>query len=245
MDDDAILEACGRPPRDTVAYGPHPDQTIELRGDPAAPPVVVVHGGFWRPSIDRTHAGPMSDALADAGFAVATLEYRRVPGDPDASVADLRAGLAALEPLLADPPVVVGHSAGGHLALLAAATMPIRAALGLGPVASLGVADALHLGEGAVRAYLGVPAADRPDLDPAELPGAPVPVTILHGEEDEVVPLALSAAYLEGHRATRLVPLPRVGHFAVIDPRTPTFARVLEEVRALAGNLSAPGRRGR
>ena len=235
MDGSSILEAHGRPPRDTIAYGAHPDQVIELRGDPSAPPVLVVHGGFWRQGTDRTHAGPMSDALAVAGFAVATLEYRRVPGDPDASVHDLHAGLAALEPLLAPAPVVVGHSAGGHLALLAAATMPIRAALGLGPVASLRVAESLGLGDGAVRAYLGAAAAERADLDPGELPDAPVPVTILHGEEDEVVPIAVSAAYRDRHRSARLVPLPGAGHFAVIDPRTPAFSLVLGEVRALAG----------
>lgn len=235
MDDSSILNERGRDPRATMPYGTHPDQMIELRGDPEAPPVVVVHGGFWRPSIDRVHAGPMSDALADAGFAVATIEYRRIPGDPDATVADLAAGLTALEAVLAGPPVVVGHSAGGQLALLAAATHRIRAAVALGPVASLRIADALHLGEDATSAFLGCPAESRPDLDPRELGDPSVPVTIVHGEEDEVVPLAGSAAYLERHRAARLVQLPGVGHFAVIDPRSRAFARVLEEVRSLAG----------
>lgn len=235
MDDPSILEAHGRPPREIIRYGAHPDQTIELRGDPGAPPVVVVHGGFWRPSFDRVHAGPMSDALADAGLAVSTPEYRRIPGDPDATVADLRAALAVLDGHPAGPPVLVGHSAGGHLALLAAVTMPIRGAIGLGPVASLRLADALDLGEGAVRAYLGRPATDRADLDPRELADPPVPVTIVHGEEDEVVPLALSAAYLERHRSTRLVQLAGVGHFAIIDPRTSTFATVIDEVRGIFG----------
>ncbi|MBI5160953.1 MAG: alpha/beta hydrolase [Micrococcales bacterium] len=235
MDDDSILDERGRAPRAVTRYGEHPDQVIELRGDSAAPPIVVVHGGYWRPEIDRAHAGPMSDALAEAGFAVATIEYRRVPGDPDATVDDVRSALTGLKSALAGPPVVVGHSAGGHLALLAAATLRIRAAVALGPVASLRLADALHLGDDAARAFLGGAAEGRADLDPRELADPPVPVTIVHGEEDEVVPLAVSAAYLERHRAARLVQLAGVGHFGVIDPRTPAFARVVDEVRALAG----------
>lgn len=214
-----------------LRYGDHPDQVVELRGDPAHPLVAVVHGGFWRPAFDRTHAGAQSDALADAGFRVATVEYRRIPGDPDAAIGDVRAALAAVD----GRAVVVGHSAGGQLALLLAAVdPPVRAVVALGPVASLRLAEALDLGDGAVADHLGAPAAARPDLDPLELPDPAVPVTILHGADDRVVPLEVSEAYVARHPSTALIVLPGAGHFPGIDPRAPEFGRVIEVVRALA-----------
>lgn len=71
------------------AYGPHPDQVVELYGAPRGPLVMVVHGGFFRPEVDRTHARLQAKALAAEGYWVALAEYRRVAGDPAASIADL------------------------------------------------------------------------------------------------------------------------------------------------------------
>lgn len=244
MEDDSILSRRGRAPDRVVRYGPHPDQTIEFRGDPAHPLVAIVHGGFWRPAMDRAHTGAQADALADAGFRVATLEYRRVPGDPDATVSDLRAALEELGGP-GSPPVVVGHSAGGHLALLLAATgAPIRAAVGLGPVASLRRADALRLGDDAVGAFLGTGASARRDLDPAELPHPGVPVAILHGDADAIVPLGVSEDYVAAHPAASLEVLAGAGHFPVIDPDAPEFARVVAAIRAAHGGARAQSAAG-
>ncbi|WP_374192974.1 alpha/beta hydrolase [Streptomyces sp. MBT55] len=110
-----------------------------------------MHGGAWRSRYDRVHASPLADFLARRGFAVANVEYRRggddIPqqrgggGGPVPAGADPVAGrwpetfddvAAALDamPVLAarELPgadvrriVVTGHSAGGHLALWAAA----------------------------------------------------------------------------------------------------------------------------
>jgi acetyl esterase/lipase len=94
--------------------------------------VIFLHGGFWRSSYDRAHAGPLSEALAAAGFAVCAPEYRRTgqpeggwPGtfDDVAAAVDTLPQLAAQVSCgMADPDRVVlaGHSAGGHLALWAA-----------------------------------------------------------------------------------------------------------------------------
>lgn len=232
MEDDSILSRRGRAPEATLRYGEHPDQLVELRGAEGDPLVAIVHGGFWRPGLDRAHTGAQADALADAGFRVATVEYRRVPGDPDATVDDVRAALDAIGP----GAVVVGHSAGGHLALLLAVTgAPLRGAIGLGPVASLRRADALDLGDGAVQAFLGDIASSRRDLDPAELPDPAVPAVILHGDADEIVPVGVSADYVAGHPSAELIVLPGAGHFPPIDPDTPEFARVVDVVRRLAG----------
>ena len=96
------------------------------------PLVIFLHGGFWRSAYDRVHVGPLSEALAAAGFAVCAPEYRRTgqpaggwPGtfDDVAAAVDVLPQLAAQVSCgVADPDRVVlaGHSAGGHLALWAA-----------------------------------------------------------------------------------------------------------------------------
>src|SRR5690606_161093 len=126
-----ILTRPAPPPDQTVRYGDHPDQVIDLRRPaadrPTRPLVAVIHGGFWRADYDRTHTAPLAADLAGRGHPVAQLEYRRTgqpgggwPGTFD----DIAAAMAALERWAADalgagalPPVLLGHSAGGHLAL--------------------------------------------------------------------------------------------------------------------------------
>ena len=92
----------------------------------------MVHGGFWAAEWDRAHAAPQSDGLAEAGYVVATVEYRRVgagggwPGtfDDVALLTDTVPGLvreAVGDRVDVDRTVLVGHSAGGHLAAWAAA----------------------------------------------------------------------------------------------------------------------------
>ncbi|MGC1212429.1 MAG: alpha/beta hydrolase, partial [Micromonospora sp.] len=139
-------------PDATVAYGDHPEQVADLRrpvGDgPARPLVIVVHGGFWRAEYDRRHTGPMAAALAALGHPVAQVEYRRT-GQPGGgwphTLTDVLAGVAALPGLAAAalpgrvaavPPILVGHSAGGHLALYVAARAPetVGGVLALAPV---------------------------------------------------------------------------------------------------------------
>lgn len=58
-------------PERTISYGPAADQLYDVRspGQPAKDvTVIVVHGGFWRPGYDRSHAGAQSAALAAHGI---------------------------------------------------------------------------------------------------------------------------------------------------------------------------------
>ncbi|MET9196059.1 prolyl oligopeptidase family serine peptidase [Streptomyces olivaceus] len=135
-------------PDGTAAYGELPDQVVDFyaprgAGGPggAAPVVVVLHGGSWRAPYDRRHISPFAGFLAQRGFAVASVEYRRGargPGGEDAgepvagrwpdTFDDVAAAVDALPELVrrhlpgADVRrmVLTGHSAGGHLALWAA-----------------------------------------------------------------------------------------------------------------------------
>lgn len=187
--------------------------------------VALLHGGFWRPSYDRVHLRPMAVALSELGWEVANVEFRRVPGDPDATVSDVRAALDFLQ-----PDVITGHSAGGHLALWAAATLGLKA-VALAPVADLRMAEELDLNSGAVKAFLGSPAAQRPDLDPMLLP--PTGATLVHGELDTVVPIGLSHAYVKQHPDSGLVRLPGTAHFELIDPRSDAWTIVIQELQRL------------
>ncbi|MBO4208036.1 alpha/beta hydrolase family protein [Micromonospora echinofusca] len=258
----AVLTRPAPPPDVTVAYGGHPDQIADLRrpaGRPGSPRplVIVIHGGFWRSEYDRGHTGPLAADLATRGYPVAQLEYRRTgapgggwPGTLD----DVRAGVAALPALVSgalpgattdDPPILLGHSAGGHLALHAAATAPSRVGgvLALAPVADLAEAYRLDLDGGAVAALLGGGPAEVPDRYAVADPYSSVPnstrTVIVHGVRDEQVPIMLSRAYVTANRAagaeTTLIELPDCEHFGLIDPTSmawPTVTKALESLHS-------------
>jgi len=240
VEDESVLSRPSRELDDVVAWGPGPDDVADVRhGDPALPLVILIHGGFWRPAYDRVHVRATTEALADEGFTVAAPEYRRVPGDPDATVEDVAASLAVLPAQLAGRHdgrvVVLGHSAGGHLALWAAVAAPapgLALTVALGAVGDLVLADRDDLGAGAVRAFLGCPAVERPDLDPAQLPPPATPVTLVHGLEDEIVPVGQARAYADATPGAEVVELYDAGHFAVIDPWSDSWTAVVRAVRA-------------
>lgn len=239
-DDESILERPSAPLDAVVRWGEGPDDVADVRyGDPARPLVVLIHGGFWRPAYDRVHVRATTEALAREGWTTAAPEYRRTPGDPDATTSDVGVALAALPSLLADHHdgrvVVLGHSAGGHLALWAASAAPapgLVLTVPLGAVASLALAEADDLGAGAVGAFLGAAAADRPDLDPVLLPTPFSQVTLVHGAEDGIVPPNQASAYAAAHPRARVVEVAGCGHFGVIDPEADAWHAVVGAVRA-------------
>jgi acetyl esterase/lipase len=242
-EDRGILARPAPPPAGTWAYGRAPGQVADLYLPPAGteaprPPAVVllVHGGFWRPEFDRRHLRPMASAVAAAGHPTVLVEYSRAPGEPDLALADLLLAVATVDDVLDTAPglLVAGHSAGGHLALLLAgrSPVPVAGALALAPVADLAMAERLELDDGAAVAFLGQPASGRPDLDPARLPAPGCAVTLVHGDEDTLVPVGLSESYGRG-RPVRLVRVPGCGHFELIDPLSTAWPVVMGELTAL------------
>ncbi|HZR94987.1 MAG TPA: hypothetical protein VFA56_04795 [Gaiellaceae bacterium] len=197
-------------PVETIEYGPHPDQVVDLRGDGRT--LMVVHGGFWRPHYARDVMAAFAIAFAHAGWRTANVEYRRLgPGRWREQLEDVAAAAASVR-----PDVVVGHSAGGHLALW------------LGGVSLAGVCDLeearrLRIGDDAVREFLGDadPSVAQPALDAANV--------LVHGTRDDRVPIELSRSYAE-RSGCELVELDGADHFDVIDPRYARFDEIIAAV---------------
>jgi acetyl esterase/lipase len=236
----AVLSRGAEKPDRIVAYGADPDQTMEVRTgrDHARerPLVVLIHGGFWRPDIDRVHLRPMADALAAAGWTVALPEYARVTRDPAPTLADLTLILNQAATSVENHNgaiILIGHSAGGHLALWAAAAgvCPVlTGTLALAPVADLLLAHELGLGNGAVSRFLGADPVSRPDIDPRQMAAPVTAAAIVHGVDDETVPLVVSESYVAAHPQVRLSAIPGAGHFALIDPLAPVWSTVTAEL---------------
>jgi acetyl esterase/lipase len=242
-DDLSVLTRPARSPDEVVSYGSDAEHIADVRfgtaGARSRPLVLIVHGGFWRPQYDRQHTGPMAEAIASAGWTVASAEYRRVPGEPDKTLNDVSEALAVLPAKISNnngTVLLIGHSAGGHLVLwltVARHTPQLAGTLALAPAADLQLAHELNLGDGAVKAFLGADPRTRPDADPRQLPSPQVPATIVHGERDVVVRPAVAESYAAAHPNVRLVKLAGVGHFAPIDPLSATWPTVLRELRRL------------
>jgi acetyl esterase/lipase len=244
-----VLNRTGSPPDAEIRYGPGPEQIADLRLPLRRVPVstvVLLHGGFWRSGYDRNHVRPMADGLAEAGYAVATPEYARTGagGGWPSTFDDVRLAVARLPELVGDSVgcndvVLVGHSAGGHLALWCAGLDLLDAYAGvvaLAPVADLVAAFRLDLDGGAVRALLGGSPEQVPDhydaADPSRLPVPTGRVVVLHGEEDAQVPVAGSIRYAD-HTGADLRLLPGVEHFGLIDPTSAAWPAVLSAVRSV------------
>lgn len=235
-------------PDRTTEYGSHPDQVYDVRlpeGTPRAT-LVLIHGGYWRQEFDRSHVAAQANGFVELGYAVAVIEYRRTGGDggwPQTGedvAAAVRAVLADDE--LPSPCILVGHSAGGHLALWCAATaadhdLQVDGVLALAPVANLKTADSLDLDDGATRALLGGRASEVPEVyaaaDPTKLPSPACRVIICHGDADEVVPVDLSRYYCGAHSRADLHIWPGIGHYDWIDPRTPAFGFAVAQTARL------------
>ena len=216
-----------RPADHRIAYGAGAEQFGDLRlptGPGPHPVVVLVHGGCWLSAYGLDYMGAMADALAEAGIASWSIEFRRVgspgggwPGtmlDVGAAIDHLRV-LARSHPLDLGHVALSGHSAGGHLVLWAAARgkqspssplysadpLPVRGVVALAPIADLAASVTAErpLCNGSAAQLLGgAPSelADRYALaSPSELLPLGVPYVIVNGEQDPIVPVAHVTAF--------------------------------------------------
>jgi acetyl esterase/lipase len=248
----------------SYSYGPDRSQRCDLRlprGPGPHPLIVLVHGGSWQARYGKIVMRGVAGDLARRGWATWNIEYRRVGngGGWPSTFEDVAAAIDYLPRVDAnlqlDNVTLLGHSAGGHLALWAASRGRLQAgapgALGDRPavevariISQAGVVDLagayVRWRGGAVRALMGASPEERPDRysvgDPMELLPPGVPVVLIHGLEDETVSVELSRNYARAARAAgaqvELVEIAgRAGqHRAHIDPRGVAWATAVRHL---------------
>ena len=247
------------PPADArLPYGPDPNQFLELRVPKTKGPhplAINIHGGFWRAKYSLDHAGHLCAALTARGIATANLEYRRV-GNPDGAwpntFADIRNAYQFLRQnatkhnIDARKILIMGHSAGGQLALCLAAHEPIvTRVISLAGVVDLQRAYQLHLSNDAVVEFLRGTPAEIPDhyreADPTQLSLPQARQRLIHGSADDIVPAAFSRDYVAAKQKragnakedVHLLEISGADHFDLIDPRTSAWKQVEQTVLQL------------
>ena len=254
-----------------LAYGPAVDQRGDLRvpaGDGPHPVVVTLHGGFWQLPWDRRLMNALCADLAARGIATWNVEYARTgqrrggwPGtfEDVANAVDHLDVLAAEHALDVERVVVLGHSAGGHLALWTASRAGLPAGapgakprvrpcavVSLAGIGDLAAAARDGVGGGAVAGLLGGDPDKEPEryalASPYERLPLGVPQLLVHGDEDEVVPLRLAAAYQARARELgddcELAVAIGSDQFGLLDPADAGWDEVL---RSLSGRLGIGG----
>lgn len=201
-----------------LAYGPGERQRIDVFrcGQPSAPMLAFVHGGYWQRN-DRRGFSCMAEGPLALGLDVALIGYTLAPAASlSGIVAEIRAALALLRADCGERRLVVsGWSAGGHLAATVAedadAGLAISGIFELAPIAGTSLNDALNLTAAEVEA-----------LSPIRRlrPGTP-PVAVMYGAGELPELRRQSDAYHAARLARGLdgplIPVPGADHFTVLD----------------------------
>lgn len=222
----------GSPGAQRYTYGDHPSQYAELSvpaGTGPVPVVVILHGGFWLTQYDADLGRPLAADLVPRGWATLNVEYRRVGrsrtaggGGWPTTMTDVATAVDRLATegerlapgrLDLDRVVVLGHSAGGHLAgwLGGRPTLPsgtpgadpvVRVS---GVVAQAGVMDLVGaaeegVGGQAVPGLMGGGPGRLPEAYALASPLARLPFGIpsicVHGRADSIVPISQSERFV-------------------------------------------------
>ncbi|HRE05913.1 MAG TPA: alpha/beta hydrolase [Opitutaceae bacterium] len=236
---------------------------VSLRLDACTPPgpgpfpvAILVHGGGWsggtRTGAEKPGSGaditPWFSTFTEAGFVWFSIDYRlapahRWPAQLEDVLTAIRWVKAHAGEYRGDPSriVIVGHSAGGHLALQAAvvaeADTRVQAAVGYAPVSDLEFDSEVRGGPSSSLQNLFQVTRELTPETRARLrasspighvkPGLP-PMLILHGDADRTVPVAMSRRFEEKMLAAGntcdVVVLPRAPHGLLAwDKLVPTY----------------------
>ncbi|MFJ7936023.1 alpha/beta hydrolase family protein [Sporosarcina sp. NPDC096371] len=253
-----------------IPYGDHPSQFGVLRMPEFSgrcPVIVTIHGGFWQSKYGLEENTPLDEDLTRRGYATWNIEYRRVGEDGGGwpgtfiDVIDAVNHFIQLEErfqLDLSRVVILGHSAGGHLALWLASRsnkvhmdeigktllIPIRSVISLAGVLDLRRMWEIHEEKGMISPVASFLEGSPQEVferyrlaSPIELLPLKVEQILIHGELDRHVPVELSIEYY--HKAidkgdkVRLVVLQDVEHFMVIDPSSSAWKSVIDSLEKL------------
>jgi len=275
----AAFVALERPRPDfELRYGAGPSQAIDVFVPANAAPhavAILIHGGCWSAATaGREQLRHVGAELARRGIAVWSIGYRRAnepgggyPGtyeDVAAAVDRLRAEARRFRFDLSRT-VLVGHSAGGHLALWAAARdrMPHRSPLrtehpfvpphiisvaGVGDLKAFMPAIPTICGPGIAQRLTGAASATRPDpfadTSPAALPAPVARVEMLSGVLDRLIPPYVAYEHARSMRAqgkdVTLVNIEGAGHFDFVTPGTAAWDDVWNRTARALGMSHSP-----
>ncbi|MBT8145878.1 MAG: alpha/beta hydrolase [Gammaproteobacteria bacterium] len=239
---EAVFELPYRDSDHRISYGPDALQFGQLwlpDGDSRGL-LVFIHGGCWLNQYGIDHAQAVSTALAQAGYAVWALEYRRTGdsgGGWPGTFEDVIAGINQVNSLSTygvstERLALLGHSAGGHLAVLAGARSDL---LEVEPDLVVGLAaitDVVSYSSGqnscqqVTPAFMGGSPEDQAaayfDANPGNH-GVHSPTILLQGDIDQIVPLSQATLPAANTRISN-----GAGHFDWVHPGTPAFRELLQ-----------------
>ena len=201
--------------------------------------VVFIHGGCWLNAFDIEHSKPLASALAQSGFSVWNIEYRRTGdegGGWPGSFEDIKSSINFIAALKKQRKVsfnrliLMGHSAGGHLALLAASSdlnIVVEQVVGLAAITDV---HAYAAGENSCQSatprFMGGTVAEQTEAyQAATIVGKKLnaKALLLHGSADSIVPLSQAKAI-----DTKLIELEGAGHFDWIHPGSDAFKVIIK-----------------
>ena len=223
-----------------LPYGAQNQQTLVHFpvGATNADSVLVIHGGCWSNAYGVDHALPMAAALSDMGLDVWAAEYRRVGdegGGWPGSLEDIKSAIRYVTQNTGESPLLLGHSAGGHLALKAAEdpNLSISGVVALAPITDL-VSYGAETGscQSMVPKFMG-DESYRPsaayDAASVRIEAIKVPTIVVIGDADPIV----GTNQVESFSSGQLRTIPEAGHFDLIHPETPAFKVVKSTVEQL------------
>lgn len=211
-----------------------PDEPSPFQRDEGVPCIMLIHGGFWKEKYTLDLMKPIALDLADAGIASWNIEFKRwnenengVWMDTLSDVMRAWGQLALLPSIDIMRTMVMGHSAGGQLALLLSSVAERKPWLTFAqaPLTDLLAADSARLSDegDAVRRWIGGSPDELPELWRRLTPmnNTPAsPVVLFHGKRDSDVPTTQSDSYADVMKASgcdiQTVYLPG-DHYSIID----------------------------
>lgn len=186
---------------DRLFYGDHPDQYVDLFDSPSATDlgtVVLVHGGYWRTEFTAALMDPLVTFFQSHAVPVANVEYRRGPEHAwPIPLDDVFAATTALKEHVTGPLCGIGHSVGGQLVLLA--EKAFDALVALAPVTDAARVYTEKLGDSAAQEYFQQSPEQMPGMyagaSAVHQPGVHARTLLVHGNDDDRVPLRHSLDY--------------------------------------------------